>query len=308
VAGLVHRFKPWATAYFVKDGRQTSELSIYKTACTALVRLYGPLPADDFRPSHLVAIRQSLVDRGLSRKGCNRYAAKVVRVFAWGVGVDLVHPDTPARLKEVAPLAAGRTKAPDPLPVTGVDPGEVERTLPHLHPDPARCAVLEAMIRLLLCSGMRPGELCALLPEHVDRSATPWRYEVGRANKMLHRGKSRVVWIGKRGRAILGPFLDAAAPGRRVFGWPFRSGKSGRWTGITRTELARFVRKACKAGGVPHWHPNRIRHTHATEIHDRYESDAAVAAALGNSPEVARQVYVDDPETRVAKRIAEELG
>lgn len=45
-------------------------------------------------------------------------------------------------------------------------------------------------------------------------------------------------------------------------------------------------------------------HAKATEVHERYEDDEAVAAALGNSPEVARQVYVDHPADRVAKRIA----
>lgn len=309
VADLALRFRSWASAYYVKDGRPTSELSNFTVACTAVVELYGTLPADDFRPAHLLATRQHFIDRGITRGGCNRYTSKIVRMFAWGVGADLIHPDTAARLKAVAPLAAGRTAAPDRAPVAAADPADVIKTLPHLHPDPARRAVLDAMIRLELVTGMRPGELCAIVPEHVDRSVEPWRYEVGNANKNRHRGKARVVWIGPRGRDILGPFLDAAPPGRLVFGWPFRGcEESERWTGITRNELARFVRKACRAAGVAPWHPNRIRHTHATEIHDRYGSDEAVAAALGNTPEVARRVYVDSPGERVARQIAETMG
>jgi integrase len=309
VARLVLQFKAWATGYYVKDGRPTSEVSNLKIACTAVLDLYGALPVDDFRPAHLLAVRQRFIDRDISRRGCNRYTAKIARMFAWGVGADIVHPDTAARLKAVPPLVPGRTKAPDLPPVAAADPGDVEKTLPHLHPDPARRRVLDGMIRLQLVTGMRPGELCALIPEHVDRSVLPWRYDVGNANKSRHRGKARVVWIGPRGRDLLGPFLDATPAGRLVFGWPFRgSGNTERWTGVRRVDLARFVRKACHAAGVAPWHPNRIRHTHATEIHDRYGSDEAVAAALGNTPEVARQVYVDSPGERVARQIAEAMG
>jgi hypothetical protein len=40
----------------------------------------------------------------------------------------------------------------------------------------------------------------------------------------------------------------------------------------------------------------------------RDESDKDVAAALGNSPEVERRVYVDDPGEEAARRIAEATG
>jgi len=68
------------------------------------------------------------------------------------------------------------------------------------------------------------------------------------------------------------------------------------------------VQSACAAAGVEPFSPNQLRHSRATEIQRRYEDDKAVAAALGNSPEVSRQVYVDNPADAVAKRIAEELG
>ena len=54
--------------------------------------------------------------------------------------------------------------------------------------------------------------------------------------------------------------------------------------------------------------PHQIRHTAATLVQRATECDASVAAALGNTPEVARQVYVNDPADGVAKRIANELG
>lgn len=54
--------------------------------------------------------------------------------------------------------------------------------------------------------------------------------------------------------------------------------------------------------------PYQIRHTYATDLHRRYEDDELVAAAIGDTPEVARRVYVDDPNDAAAKRIAEAVG
>ena len=49
-------------------------------------------------------------------------------------------------------------------------------------------------------------------------------------------------------------------------------------------------------------------HSTATEVQRRYEDDAATAAAIGDTPEVARQVYADSPGEAVARRIAKETG
>lgn len=45
-----------------------------------------------------------------------------------------------------------------------------------------------------------------------------------------------------------------------------------------------------------------------TLVHRRYEDDQLVAAAIGDTPEVARQVYIDDPREAAAQRIAEAVG
>jgi integrase len=59
---------------------------------------------------------------------------------------------------------------------------------------------------------------------------------------------------------------------------------------------------------VPVFTPHQIRHTYATELHRRYEDDELVAAAIGDTPEVARYVYVDDPADAAARRVAEAVG
>lgn len=162
------------------------------------------------------------------------------------------------------------------------------------------------MIRLQLLSGVRPGELCALTPEAVERAGPLCRYEVREANKNLHRDKPRVVWFGPRAQALLAPFLGRAEPGRPMFSFPPRR-PGGRWVPIGRLRYNRLVVAACKRAGVPPWTPHQLRHTYATAVFERYESDAAVGIAIGDSPEVAREVCVD-PDDSVRRRIARELG
>lgn len=306
------RFSAWARGHYVKAGRLTSEFYVFRAAAAAWVDLYGGTPAAEFRPAALRALRERWVAAGHARETVNRYAAKVVAVLSWAVSHELVPAAVLAPLREVAALRAGRTAARDPEPVGAVPLSVVEATVPHLHPDPARRELLEAMIRVQLAARMRPGELCAMTPEAVDASRTPWRYDARAANKNLHRGKPRVVFLGPRARALLAPVLAAAEPRRPLWLFPpapaGHGHAAGRRTAVTRLEYGRFVARACARAGVAEWTPNQLRHRGATEVMERLEDIEAVAAALGNTPEVARQVYVERPGEAVAARIAEATG
>lgn len=308
VAELITRFCGWADTHYIKDGRPTSEGYIYRAACDQLLERFGAVAAAAFKPRMLRALRELWVGAGLARDTVNRYAARVVRVFGWAAGQELVPAAVPAALREVEPLAAGRSAAHDPEPVEAVPWDTVEKTFPHLHADQARARVLRGMIELQTASGMRPGEVCELTADAIDRTAEPWVYRPGSGGKSRHRGKRRTVYLGPLARAILAPFLTGP-PDRRVFGWPFRGAAgANRWTAVSRVEYARHVEAAARRAGVEPWTPNQLRHRRATDVHRRYESDAAAAAALGNSPEVARQVYVDSPGERTARAIAEQMG
>jgi integrase len=153
---------------------------------------------------------------------------------------------------------------------------------------------------------MRPGEVCELRPENIDRSSTPWLYRPPSGGKTFHLEHSRKVWIGPVGRGILLFWLDQAEAGQPLFRLRKRRGEG--FVAVSVNYYRDCIASACRLAGVQVFRPNQIRHAYATEIHRRYEDDEAVAAALGNSPEVARQVYVDGPADAVARRIAEELG
>jgi integrase len=293
-----------------KRGKVTSEYHCNRSAMRYLNELYGDEPAAGMTVRNLRAVRERMVGEGWTRKTINDHGARLVRAFQWAAAEQLVPLPVAQTLALFAPLAAGRRDdVPENEPVEPVPAAHVAAVLasPALHPTPNRRAVLVAMIRVQLLTGMRPGELCALAPPELDRSAEPWRYETTEYNKMLHKNLSRVVFFGPQARALLAPLLADCPPDSPAFRFPpWR--KKADFTPVSAKIYRARIAAACSAAGVPVWTPNRLRHNKATEVMDAYESDAATAAVLGNTPEVARQVYASRAGESVARRIAEETG
>jgi integrase len=79
--------------------------------------------------------------------------------------------------------------------------------------------------------------------------------------------------------------------------------------GIEKANAARAEEAA--AGGrepvlLPHWHPNQLRHTHATEVRSKYGLEAA-GAALGHTRLSVTEIYAEKNEA-LAMRVADEMG
>ena len=170
------------------DGTATNEVVEFKMVCRAVRALYGFCPAAEFGPLALKAVRQGMVDAGLSRGVVNNRVNRARRIFKWAAGEELVPFAAYHALTAVAGLQAGRTAAPDHAPVGPVDPAVVEATLSFVRPEVA------AMAQVQLATGMRPGEVCALRPADIDTSGPVWAYRPGR-HKTSWRGRARVVSI-----------------------------------------------------------------------------------------------------------------
>ncbi|MBM3979716.1 MAG: site-specific integrase [Planctomycetes bacterium] len=308
VARVVALWLAHCAATYRKRGRVTSEVYCCTAATGPLVDLYGDTPAAEFGAPRLAAVREAMVARKWVRRSVNGHVGRLVRMFAWAAALKYVPAPVHQELTCLAPLVAERradlseSEAVPPAPAADV---EAVLTGGHLHERPARRAVLEALVRLQLMTGMRPGEACALTAAVIDRARDPWRAELS-GHKVAHKDIARVVFFGPRARALLAPLLPAAGAGLLFMLPPYREG--ARAVPVTTTSYRKFVARACAAAGVPVWTPNQLRHTRATELMDAVEDDAAVAAALGNTPEVARQVYAARAGETVARRIAEATG
>jgi hypothetical protein len=111
VSELFLNYWRFATTYYVKDGRPTGEQEPIRQAMKPLVRLYGPTNVRDFGPVALKAVRQEMVDSGLSRKVVNARVNRIRRMFKWGVENQIVAPTVLHGLQAVSPLKYGRCSA-----------------------------------------------------------------------------------------------------------------------------------------------------------------------------------------------------
>jgi integrase len=113
-------------------------------------------------------------------------------------------------LKTVKGLKAGRSSAKDRAPVRGVTDEQINAIKPFV------TAPVWAMVQLQRLSGMRPGEVLIMRSRDILQLPEYWEY-TPRSHKTEHHDRARVVIIGPRARAILGPLLKRKQPDEFLF-------------------------------------------------------------------------------------------
>jgi integrase len=189
-----------ADAYYVKDGKPTSEPKNVRLALRPLRRLYGDTLARDFGPLALKTVRQAMVDSGLCRNEVNKRSRQVVRAFKWAVGEEMVPATAHHGLLAVSGLRSGRADVRESKPVKPVPDAFVDAIRPYVSRQ------VWGMVELQRLSGMKPGEVCAMRTCDVDTRGKVWAYTPGR-HKTAHHGKARVVHLGPRAQAVLREWL-----------------------------------------------------------------------------------------------------
>lgn len=331
VAELWDAFDDFARQHYrTSAGVPTSEVKEYSAAYAVLREAFAAVPAAEFGPLALQAVRQLMIGRGWCRRRVNKQVGRVKRVFKWGVANELVPAATYQALAAVQGLQLGRSAARETDPVGPVAVEHVEATLPELTP------TVRGMVLLQLYAGLRPGSVRGLKPGHVERSGAVWVYRPP-DHKTAWRGRDLAVPLGPKARALVGPLLDAAGEGEYVFS-PARSReemyamrraarkcpvypsspkvgdqrkpaaqlrrRSRGW--FTDTGYAQSVRKACRRAGVPPWHPGQLRHTFATEVRRLYGLEAC-QVLLGHAKADVTQTYALR-NLELGMRVAEEIG
>ena len=330
VAEVCSRFLLYADKeYRDATGKPTSTIGNYRMAVRAL-RPYDDVSANAFNAAFFRDMMRRLVDelrppkhedgppRRWSRQTINRIANSVRFIFEWGVAEELVSPDVPLKLEAVRLLARNRTTAPERKKVRYVPDEQIDRTLPHLP------KMVADMILVQRYTGCRPGEVCAMICGEVDRSKKTWMWRPHR-HKNDWREQEREIAIGPRARRILKPYLERRAdeycfiaseserarngerrderkspmtPSQQARQRRAASRKRPR-TPYTLAAYRRAISRACEKHGIPHWFPNQIRHTAATEARSKAGIDAA-QARLGHKSVKATEVYA---ELTLARRI-----
>lgn len=178
------------------DGSPTSELSLLKLALRPLKKLYGMTSATEFRPSRLKAVRQEMIESGLSRNTINKHIGRIKQVFRWGVENEFLPPAVYQGLQAVRGLTRGRSEARETEPVRPVPEGAIVAVKPLVSTQVA------ALIDLQLLTGARPGELCVMRRGDLDMTGAIWVYRP-HGHKTAHHGHDREIFIGPAAQGVL---------------------------------------------------------------------------------------------------------
>ncbi|HUP77992.1 MAG TPA: hypothetical protein VM260_05455 [Pirellula sp.] len=141
-----------------------------------------------------------MIDEGLSISTGNDYIARLKHMFRWGVSEELVPEPVLRRLDTVSSEHQGRSKAQDRRIVEAITNEVVEKTLAEIP------TVVQSMVQLQRLTGMRPAEICHIRPCDITKTDDLWLYSAYQ-HKTQHHGKTPVIVIAAKARAILEPFM-----------------------------------------------------------------------------------------------------
>jgi integrase len=345
VSELLLLFKRHAEEHYRHpDGTPTSELNNFAMSLRFVRELYGRIPALEFGPLALKAVRQKMIDVGWCRTQINGRVGRIKRVWKWAVENQIVPPATFQALVSVAGLQRGRSGAKEREPVKPVEEEVVDATTPYLGKH------VRGLVELQRLTGCRPGEACSIRRSDIDMSTAVWLYRPLQ-HKLAYRGKRRVIAIGPKAQALLREFFTpnlndflfsprravdefhaSRALARKTPRYPSHdtANKQKRSSRPRRTPaekyqvlsygraIARGVERANAAGNaaadgegeefrpIPHWHPNQLRHSHGTAIRKRFGLEAA-QVILGHAKANVTEVYAERDEA-LAVRVASEVG
>jgi integrase len=311
----------YADGYYVKDGEPTSEPGNIRLAIKPVHELFGDLPAAQFDPPRLKAVREAFIKGGLCRNEINRRVRLIVRAIKWACSEGMAPPSVHHGLKTVDGLRKGRSGVRESKPVKPVPDAFVDAVLPHVSRQ------LAAMIRLQQVTAMRPGEVCIMRTIDINTTGRVWQFRP-HSHKNEHHDRERIVYIGPEGQAILKPWLrpDLTAylfsPAEAVAEYRARR-RQDRKTRVQPSQLARqgrgpkrtlgdhynnrsyghAVAKACDKAGVPRWSPNRLRHGAATKIRREFGIETA-KAILGHASVMPTQVYAEQDAAKAMDAMA----
>ncbi len=267
-----------------KYGERGPEVVHLRSVFRMLRRLCGALPAKDFGPKRFKQLRAIMICEGWSRTYIRDQCGRVKRMVAWGVSEEVLPPHARHALDAVVGLAEGEAGVRETAEVEAVPDAVVEATLKHLG------QTARDMVAIQRLTGMRPGELCQLAAQHIDRKNQVWLFRPPK-HKTKKRGKKRVIAIGPRAQAILQKYLfstpcfpyTTASYRRHVARGCDRAFPHPAIAAIQASDLrprAKMLAIAARKRAIKaelaewrcehKWHPHQIRHSAAEEIRETF--------------------------------------
>lgn len=201
IAQLGEAFLEHARAVYRRaDRTPTKEAANCEQALQPLREIYGPTDAAAFGPKALKAVRCRMMELGWCRTHINKQVRRIKLMFKWAVANELLPGTAYHGLQAVEGLRAGRSEARESEPVRPVAEEHVYAVLPFLS------SPVAAMVRVMMLTGARPGEICAMRACDIDTTAKIWEYRPA-AHKTAHHGHQRLILLGPKARNIVEAFI-----------------------------------------------------------------------------------------------------
>jgi len=333
VGQLVGQYQEWAERRYTNSNQ--AEIIFY--ALRPMTECYGSLPACEFSPNKLRAVRSLMVERQWTRSNLNRAISLVRGAFGWGVSHELIPESIHAALRLVEPIPYGAEGVKESQPKELVSDEMIEAIRPYLSRQ------VYSLLRLAMLSGARMGELVQLKPgllNPVEVDGVRILEFSPPVFKTKYRGLARVVRFGPRSAMIINPFLNR---GDDEFLFSPREAESerrkkmhklrvtplsyGNRPGTNRKENPQWkpgncystcsVRKSIRRAvntynrhnpdnQIEMFTPHRLRHSALTRMRNEYGFEAAMAAAGHSSPSMT-QLYTEK-SSKAGRRLAAAAG
>lgn len=289
----------------------TTEQATFRIALRPLVRLYGNSIASEFGPLELKIVRESMIlgtwmrddererlgkhnrKLGCARKTTNRHCGRIRLLFRWASENKLVPAATYHGLTVVRGLRRGQCEARE---TESIKPANIEIVEAVIHELPPIAADL---VRLLLLTGARCGEICQLKTPGINRTGPVWFATLDK-HKTAHHGLTRTICFGPQAQLILNRYLKAdpdaylfspAAQNRLIA----EEKRAARKTAVQPSQQRRkkqkpkhkpgehfdhnvinnAIRRAAKRLGIERFHVHQLRHTAALMILREHGMEAA---------------------------------
>jgi integrase len=331
----------FAETYYRKNDKPTSQLNRIRLALKPVKQMYGHTMASSFGPIALKSVRDWMIRENWTRGYVNSSIGCIKRMFKWGVENELVAPSVFHGLQAVSGLKRGRSAARETIRIrpvadahvdavlpflnrahvamvqlqraTGMRPGEiciirpcdVDRTQGDVwiyrpeshktqHHDIERVIFLGPRAQAILTPFLlRDREVYCFSPE--EMMAKHW-VELRQRRKSKVQ-PSQLCRKRRRPKKLPGECYTVASYGRAIT-------EACRKADLKAHEEQPEIAKEQVL--IPHWHPNQLRHTKATEIRREAGLDAARVVLGHRSPQIT-ETYAEI-DVRKGAEIMARLG
>jgi integrase len=294
---LAIRYVEHADTYYRRaDGTPTKGADAVRDAVKPIVGAIGRKLVRDVTPIDLVAVRSQMIAQQLARTTINGRVDKIKACFKWAVSVGYCPVEVWQGLTSVSGLKAGRSAARETEPVRPVSVAVVEATIPHL------TWPVQGIVRFQMLTGCRPTEACTVRPCDLDMQGDTWLYRPLH-HKVEHLGRDRVIAVGPRAQSVV---LEYLTTDTNAYLFSPRLVTRNGGLHYKRQGYLNAVKRACDNSNLPRWCPLQLRHTHGTEVRQRFGLEAA-QVVLGHARADVTQIYAERDLAK-AREVAAAMG